>query len=260
MKNLKKKHSKYLQLVIFFIILLFWITTAAGKPEDREIIFNVGAEGWPPYSIVEGDGKISGIMTDVLLIVAAKYGIKVRITTFPSKRGAYMLESGEIDARPKAKEWVKEPEKFIWSDPVLNSVDVLISLKEKKLDFKSLDDLIGKRIGTHFGYGYPTLEPFFASGKIERWDSHSQKHMLEMVTWGRTDAAIFNKFVALWLIKTEFQLEGKIDFSEKKIAEAGYRFMFTPKHDWQPFVDFFNKELIQMKENGKLTKIIEKYL
>ncbi len=260
MKNSTKKHSKYFQLVILFIIQLFWITTVAGKPEDREIIYNIGAEGWAPYNIIERDGKISGIMPDVLRIIAAKYGIKVTITTFPSKRGALFLESGRVDARPKAKEWVKEPEKFIWTDPILNSVDVLIFLKDKKLDFKSLNDLIGKRIGTHFGYGYPTMEPFFASGKIERWDSHSQIHMLQMVAGGRTDAAIANKFVALWLIKKESRLQGRFDFSEKNIAEAGYRFMCTPKHYWQPFVDFFNKELIQMKEDGRLARIIEKYL
>ncbi len=35
--------------------------------------------------------------------------------------------------------------------------------------------------------------------------------------------------------------------------------MFTPKQNWGPFIEIFNKELAAMKDDGRLNAIISKY-
>ncbi len=246
---------------LFVLIFLFTITVANATPENKEIIISVGAKGWPPYSILHKDGTAGGLMIDVLRTIASMHGYKVAVKYLPSVRGAIMLEAGEIDSRLKAKEWVDHPEKYIWTDPVVDSTDVLIFHKDNPIVFNTPEDLFGKRIGTVVGYGYPLLKPYFVSGKIIREDAPRNSFMLKKVALKRTDAAIVNKFNAQWMIKNDPELqEGTFSFSKNNIGKAGYRFMFTSKHDWVPFVHFINQELARMKKNRRLEKIIAKYL
>lgn len=228
-------------------------------PPDKEIILAFSTGGWPPYLISDQKG-ISGFMYDILQIIALKSGYEVVIRNYPSKRSALMLDQGRVDVRAKAKEWVKNPEKYTWTDPVVQSEDQLVFLKEKPLIFNDIKDLFHKRIGTRLGYGYPLLNSFFDSKQIIRVDTVSESAILLMLMKKRTDAAIMNKYVALWTMKQHPQLAvKKFGFSKKNIGKAGYRFMFTNKHDWKPFAKLFNQELAKLKANGSLEKIISKY-
>jgi ABC-type amino acid transport substrate-binding protein len=65
---------------------------------------------------------------------------------------------------------------------------------------------------------------------------------------GRDDAAIINKLVAFWVIRQNPEFKGKFAFSEKPVGKAGCGFMFTPKQNWGPFIETFNKELAAMKD------------
>ena len=79
-----------------------------------------------------------------------------------------------------------------------------------------------------------------------------------MLIIGRTDAAIMDKPVALWLIKQNPEFQGRLKFS-KPFQEVGYRLMFTKKYNWKPFAELFNQELEKMRGDGRLEKIMKKY-
>ncbi len=83
--------------------------------------------------------------------------------------------------------------------------------------------------------------------------------MLMKLLKNRYDVAIINKIVALWIIANEPEFQEKFGFSDKYIGNAGYRFMFTTKYNWKPFVEKMNQELIKMKSDGRLEKILTKY-
>ena len=75
-------------------------------------------------------------MVDALQAIASAHGYEVNIRTIPEKREALMLDRGIIDARAKAKEWVKvDPEQYTWTDPVIMISVVVFFPKEstKKL-------------------------------------------------------------------------------------------------------------------------------
>jgi len=242
-----------------FCLLFVTANTAFANPENKEIILSFSKKGWPPFLI--NSNKKNGILLDILNQISDKHGYKVIVKHYPGKRGTMYLKIGQVDARPKAKEWVANPDNYIWTDPVIYSEDVLVMHKDSKLKFRDPKDLIGKIVVTIFGYKYPSLEKFFNENKIRKRSVLNELKMLEIVKIKYADAAIMNKLVALWLIKQDptYKLSD-FKFSEKPLSKAGYRIMFTKKYKWQPFVDIFNDELAKMKERGMLADIIKKYI
>jgi len=124
------------------------------------------------------------------------------------------MARGDIDAYSKAKEWVKNPKAYLWTDPVVDSTDVLIFPKDRPINFETPDDLKGKQIGAIPGYRYPLLEPYFADGRIKRDDVKKDSLMLGKLLRGRDDAAIINKLVAFWVIRQNPEFKGQFGFSD----------------------------------------------
>jgi polar amino acid transport system substrate-binding protein len=245
----------------FFLMALSvgFIQTAHATPENKEIIIGFNNVAWPPYLVKEINGKIHGIMIDVMKEIASRHGFSVKIAPLPEKRAIRGITGGDIDAYSKAKEWVDNPNAYLWTDPVLDSTDVLIFPEDRPVRFEKPDDLKGKQIGAILGYRYPLLEPYFADGRIKRDDVKKDSLMLAKLLKGRDDAAIINKLVAFWVIRQNPEFRGKFAFSEKAVGKAGVCFMFTTKQNWGPFIETFNKELTAMKTDGRLDAIVRKY-
>ena len=197
---------------------------------------------------------------DIVRDIVTRKGFAIKIRHYPEKRAHKRLEQGKIDAWPDAKEWSATPERFLWTDPMVESEDRLIYRENNPVVFNRIEDLFGKAIGTHLGYYYPRLERHFEKGSIVRADTHGEAAMRKMLFLGRTDAAIINKLVALWVIKSNRDLQqANFTFSKQMVGCAGYRIMFTRKHNWAPFINDFNTDLDAMKQNGRLDQILSRY-
>ena len=252
--------SKF-KIAILFITFFYAGLNADADPVNKEIVFSMSTKGYPPYLVVNEYGGVDGIMMDVLREIASKLDFKIVLEFLPEKRGLLYVEKGMVDVWPKSEVWVPNPEKFYWTDPVLRSIDSLMFLEKNPLKFTEAEDLFGKNIGSILGYGYPMFDEHFANNRINRIDSRSEREMINLVAKERLDAAIINELVGLWVIGQDPELQRvKFRFSEKKVGDAPYQFMFTKEHNWQPFIEQFNKELKKMKLNGRLDEIIAKYV
>lgn len=226
--------------------------------KDGSMVMAIPAKGWPPYIIAEKTPR--GIMVDVMRQIAATANLEIQFINYPDKRALMRLCDGTVDAYPKSRDWVTDPADYLWTDPVLNSQDVLIFRKGKTWDFSQPHERNEKRIGCVFGYRYPKLEPFFASQKLKRANAPNSKAMLLMLARGRTEAAVANKNVALWLMGTTFELNrNDFEFSEKPLGTAPYAFAFSRTKRWERFIALFNRELAAMKKDGRFQAILEKY-
>ena len=220
------------------------------------IVFNTTPKGYPPYMIKEAGKKESGIMVEVLQIIATKHGYILETKGIPTKRVEKLLKIGDLDATARAKEWVSNPENYEFTDVIVRARDVLFSLKKTPITFRSIEDLFDKDIGTHLGYKYPMLKTYFKDNRIRRNDTANGTAMLNMVLKERTDAAVMNELVAKWIISKN-KWQEKFVISSKEVGGFDYRIMFNKK--WNSFVKKFNQELTLMRQNGELEKIISKY-
>ena len=205
-----------------------------------------GQDGNPP----------SGIIFDVLTAILDRQGISVETFAVPKKRELEFFSYGELDAHATAKEWVPDPDAFVFTDPILHIRNVIFAKSDSGFRFTKPEDLFGLRLVAHTGFVYPPLTDDFASGRIERMDSPSELSMLKMVQAGRGDATIMNDAVGMWLIR-ENDLQGEFIVSEVAVTDLAYRIMFAKKWAW--LIDPFNRHLESMRGSGELIDIFARY-
>jgi polar amino acid transport system substrate-binding protein len=252
------KVSKKQILPILFVF--FWLFPPAILAKDVEIVVSMGG-GWPPYLIVDNSGgelKGSGILIDIFNEIVAQPPYRIEVVAYPEKRDIKLLDSGLIDFRFDGLSWVDHPERFYWTDPIIASEDVLVFLKHRKITFKGIPELKGKRIITHSGYTYPTFESFFKQSLITRIDAHNHLAMLKMLIASRGDAAVMNKKVALWVIKNNKNLNAKY-FAFSKPVDSSQIAMLCLDKKWIPFIEYFNRKLSVLKSSGKISRIVDRY-
>ena len=244
---------------IFLLTLLttFSCVSFAGADNQKRVFrFNISPNGYPPYLIVEGS-KPSGIIWDVVNLIAPRLGYKVKPVKIPRKRVDMMLADGYIDGTPRAIEWTKDQEKFLFTNPVVHVEEVFFFRKNSDLEYKHPSDLFGKTIVTPLGYFHPLLEPYFKDNRIKRFDVASDKEMFTFMMHGEQfHGALADRLVGQWILKKE-GLTGRFRSSAEGVSQFGLRIML--RKDWEAFSDAFNQELAAIRENGELDAILAKY-
>lgn len=247
-----------LTLIISSLFGTSAVATEDSAPEDKERVFrfNVSPNGYPPYLINE-DGKQSGIMWDVVTVIAGRLDYQVIPEEIPRKRVDPMLLEGYIDGTTRAKEWTDNPDDFTFTDPVVNIEEVLFVPKDSKLVFEVPEDLFSRTLVTHLGYHYPVLDPHFQSGRIKRFDVSRDRDMFRYVLHGdEMDAAVADRLVGKWILRNE-GIRDEFRTTSTKLSEYGFRLML--RKDWADFAQSFNRELRKMRKNGELDEILANY-
>lgn len=246
---------------LFALILLCLAPSVGlGQQPIGSITVGVSTAGWSPFVIAEGQGQLSGIVLDIVMAAAGSSGYTVSVIQVPQKRVFELLSSGDVDAVIKAREWVKNPDDFLWSDPLLELSDVLVFNRSNPIDFKTVHDLEGKTLGVVHGYVYPTLAQSFEDMTIHKHQNYYIEALLHMVLERRIDAAVCNKYVALWHFANSPNLpEKRFGFSANSIDSARVRLGITKNEDRQIFLERFNAELARMQSDGRLDTILNRY-
>jgi len=237
-----------------FLMMAF---SAQGEvPETTSLTMNVSVGGYPPYTIVRDDAA-EGIMWDVLATVAETKGYDLEPMEVPRTRVDDFIEEGRLDVSPRAEEWSREPERFVFSDPVVTIREVVFARADSDFQFNDLSDLEGKTIITGLGYFYPELEWLFAKGKAVRFDVQSRRAMFShLLSSTDFDLLISEEQSGLWILN-ENGWNDKIVVAGKPISEHPYRLMFNRR--WKGFVADFNEALSEMQQSGELDQILDRY-
>src|SRR5690554_6192224 len=147
-------------LSAFFIFALS--ANAAQTNEQKVFRFNISPNGYPPYLIVD-QGAPSGIMWDVVSLISERLGYELVAKKVPRKRVDQMLLDGYIDGTSRAEEWAHEPEKFLFTEPVVDIKEVFFTPISADQTYHLPQDLLSRTVVTHLGYMYPELQPYFES-------------------------------------------------------------------------------------------------
>jgi len=222
------------------------------------IRFNVSPSGYPPYIIVGQDGKVSGIMWDVLATIAAKHHIRVEPRKIPRKRVDQFILDGRLDATARAREWTSHPERFVFTAPIVETEEVFFSTSDQPVHYESPASLKGRVLITHLGYHYPKLRPFFDSGAIRRFDVRTDAQMFRHLLEGdQFRVLIAERHVGQWIIRRH-HWQGKFIYStHHPLTRLGFPLMFSRR--WTSFVTVFNRDLETMRQNGDLESILNRY-
>lgn len=239
-----------------FLVLLFCISL--GFAQTKTLRFNATLLGYPPYLIFENQKLSHGIMLDVFEHICKKLGVHLEFLYLPRKRLEPMILNKQLDVTAMAKEWVDEPDNFIFTEPVVLARDIVFYHKNYPINFQHAKDLRYKSLRLHLGYHYPYFTKHnILNDLILSYDS-SEKEMLEKVLLAprRFQGAVVNELVGLYII-AQNRWRGKLLPSKKDLGSFAYAFMLNKEH--APFVKAFNQELKALKKSGELEKILQRY-
>jgi polar amino acid transport system substrate-binding protein len=182
-------------LALFLLALLSATTSAQtlslGYSEsDRE-----------PFYVLQEGNLVGGFFFDFGQELGKQLGVPVVFKPYARKRIQEALANAEIDILPyENPAWAADPGRFIWSKPYFIKESQILLPKNHVADVASSADLVGMRVGTILGYYYPTLDPEFAAGRIQRDDVTILEQNVEKLKAGRIDALIASKNELDWLV------------------------------------------------------------
>lgn len=259
---------KVARLTVWLALLTTFIWAVMGTrvhatPLDRQIRFAYPPVGYPPYIIAANDSEqVKGIMADIFREIAENLGYKVGFRQYPDRRSQVLLERGEIDAFAYAREWSNQPDKFDWTDPILDIADNLIFASGRNIENPTFEALRGKSVGTMTAYVYPSFETAFNNRVIKRTDAPEFQNLFLMLQSGRVDAILLDEFVAGWHFLQSPDLHPN-DFviNDHPFDPVGFRVMMPRLQplDWSKFIREFNAALSEWKASGQVNLLIRRY-
>ncbi len=234
--------------------LAFSSSAATAKPP-----LTVVCDPWPPYQTLVGR-QVGGFSTKIVQTVFQRMRVAIgRIEAYPWRRAITMLETGEADALYSANYTTVRTRFARYPDaPLVVSPWVMWVRRASGLQFRSLQDLAGKRIGLVNGYSYTAA----------LWDYVNEHSHVDRVP---NDALNFKKlhagrvdYIAAELrngtyLVNQLGLDDLVPLTERPIKFVGLYIIFNRKAVSQPFVDRFSDELWALKKEPLFGELYETY-
>lgn len=251
--------------ILTFYLLLLSISAFGGDASQRSenaLSVAIPPHGYPPFIIVEST-EPSGILIETLKRAAQPHDIQLVYHFFPEKRSARLIEQQQIDVRMESPSWVENANSYLWSEDIVQLDDIIISNKHNNYIDHSNEALIGYEIATHLGYGYPTLQALFTSGKATRKDYSSELDMLTSVAIKRPATkrvTVMNRQVALWVLRNKKNLTDNLVFSDRVIDSAPLKFQFANTDKNKRLLALINASIKKLRAEKQLEAISKQFL
>lgn len=162
----------------------------------------VALEGnYPPFNFKDQKtGQLTGFEVDVANLLAAKLGVKPEFTTTEWSGILAGLGAGKYDVIINQVGITDERQKaFDFSDPYTLSSAQLIVRKDEKREFKSLEDLKGKKLGLGQGTNFEQKAKSIPGIDVRTYPG-APEYLADLAS-GRIDAALNDSLLVGYLLK-----------------------------------------------------------
>ena len=237
-------------------IYAFGLQSVSAQP----LVINVDA-GNPPFMYVAAGAKApSGVYPAVVTEISKRLGTSVALGGLPWSRVLQEIDRGRAGAAGLYKN-EERAAKYDYSDPIfVERIAVFFSTKNP-IEFKSIRDLYGKRIGLVRGWSYgDAFDLARKNNHLLVEETGADRNNFMKLSLGRVDAV-------LAVVESGERLleEGAGDFAYLKMAPTllirnpAY-LAFSKKAGQQETLRLFNLELEKMAKDGSLEKLVRQEL
>lgn len=224
--------------------------TTEGASSSKLIVGT--SAGFPPYEYREGN-KIVGIDAEIIEAIAADLGYTVEWQDMKFDSLISALSSNKVDiviAGMTVTEDRKESVDF--TDTYTAAVQSIIIKKDGNI--KSLDDVEGKLIGVQQGTtGDIYASDDYGNDKVQRFNEGADA--VQALLNGKIDCVIIDDQVAKNFVDTH---NTELELLDTAYTEEEYA-MAVKKGNTQ-LLNQVNKSIKNLKDNGTVRRIIDKYI
>ena len=215
--------------------------------------------GNPPFMYKqEGENAARGVYPALIKAVFERLNVPVQVQALPWKRVLLDIDRGVAGVGGIYKNEARLL-KYDYSDPLFVERIAVYFNKSKPIAYKTIEDLYGKRVGVILGWSYGDdfdLARTYDQISVETVNSDEQN--FEKLLRGRVDAV-------LAIVESGERLRKHSKYKDLVMAKNllvsnPAHLAFLKKNNQLVLIQRFNKELVEMKKDGSLDKIVEEEL
>ena len=206
---------------------------------------------FPPYEMTTDSGEIEGIDVDTAKAIAEKLGLELQVDDMEFDAALLSVQQGKADI-VMAGVTVTDERKAVmdFSDSYATGIQSIIVPNDS--DIASPDDLAGKKIGTQRGTtGYIYCSDDFGDDAVVAYDSGLTA--VQALNNGQVDAVVIDNAPATQYVAANPGLK----VLDTSYAEEDYAIGMAKGSALE---DAINKALEELKEDGTLQSIVDKYI
>ena len=244
------KHMQKILAVLLAVCLLAGLSAGGGGGEQDPLVMATNAN-FPPYDYHEGD-DITGIDVEIAQAIADKLGVELKVEDMDFGAIIDAVASGKADmglagmtVRPDRLENVN------FSDTYTTAEQVII-VKDGS-DIAEADDLADKSVGVQENTtGDMFVSEDYPDADVQRYKNGADA--VQALAQGKVDAVVIDNEPAKVFVAEN---EGLV-ILESAYAVEEYAIAIAKDND--ELLEKVNKALGELKEDGSLQKIIDKYI
>ena len=206
---------------------------------------------FPPYEMTTDSGEIEGIDVDTAKAIAEKLGLELQVDDMEFDAALLSVQQGKADI-VMAGVTVTDERKAVmdFSDSYATGIQSIIVPNDS--DIASPDDLAGKKIGTQRGTtGYIYCSDDFGEDSVVAYDSGLTA--VQALNNGQVDAVVIDNAPATEYVAANPGLK----VLDTSYAEEDYAIGMAKGSALE---DAINKALEELKADGTLQSIVDKYI
>lgn len=225
--------------------------TATVKTAKDGVLTMATNATFPPYEYYEGN-DIVGIDAEIAKAIADKLGLKLEIQDMEFNSIITAVQSGKADLGLAGMTVTEERKQSVdFSDSYATGIQSVI-VKEGS-SIKSIDDLKGKKIGVQLATtGDIYAKDDFGEENVEEYNKGADAVMA--LTSGKIDAVIIDNQPAKSFVETTDGLQ----ILDTDYVQEDYAAAMAKGND--ELVNAVNGALKELKEDGTIQKILDKYI
>ena len=243
------KKASYL---LILLVLLCFKSLSSNYLNGNDTIYFKGNFDYPPYQLIDNDGKPTGFSVEVLQAIAKTMGLKVNIELNEWNLVRSELESGKIDG-VAAISYSSERSKLInFTSPYIYITHAVFVRNESHI--KSFDDINDKQVIVVKG---DIMHDYLITNNITKFivPVKDYKTALRLLSAGEYDCAVINKLQGQFSIQ-KYQLSNLMPVGA---SVQPREICFGIKKGREDLLAQINDGLQIIKTTGEYDKIYEKW-
>lgn len=214
----------------------------------------------PPF--LTDPANNAGLSSDLVAYLnkalAGKYDI--RLVLLPRARLQMMLDRGDkafVLFAPSVIFGGVDGGRYLWTAPLFNDRQELVSRKEHPFEFNGPASLFGVRLGAMVGHVYPMLAKEIEAGQIRPERSTNEVSLVKMLMLAHVDVITLANSSISYLMSNDAALKENLRFSKQNLGEYTRNLMFQQGMEKER--DDFDRVVRTMDTNPVWITTLKKY-
>lgn len=243
-------------LIFLGLVLNRWqIFNVTKAPKAPSNILHVGTNAtFPPFTFIDKDGTVAGFDIDLINEIARQLGKQVEIHDLSFNSLIPELQAGSLHVLAAGiSPTPQRARRVLFSTVYLKQDPLVIITKQDAPTYKSLQDLIGKKVVVNMGYTADTVVSDIAGIDVVRLDTTTEGFVA--VKSGQADAFVTSKQASRPFFEQNKQTTLRV--TELPDTQETYALAISPKYPG--LKEDIDRIINEMKHNGHFEQLGTKW-